>query len=297
MKDSELQALISLLDDPDEGIFQNVKEKIISMGGHIIPNLENAWENSFDSVLQERIETIIHEIQLQTVVDALTEWKAMEDPDLLQGALILARYQYPDLDEKPIKDFIDQVTQDVWLEINDNLTALEKIRVINRILFDIHGLTGNKTNYHAPQNTYLNNVIETKKGNPISLSIIYIIVCERLNIPVMGVNLPQHFVMAYVTASKAIFKDKIEKDDVLFYINAFSKGFVFSDIEINKFLKQLNIPVSEEHFLPCNHVAIIERCINNLIFSYEKLGHMDKVEELAKLKECLSEESSQSSEE
>lgn len=297
MKDSELQALISLLDDPDEGIFNNVKEKIISMGGNIIPNLENAWENSFDSVLQERIETIIHEIQLQAVIDALTEWKSMEDPDLLQGALILARYQYPDLDEKPIKDFIDQVTQDVWLEINDNLTALEKIRVINRILFDIHGLTGNKTNYHAPQNTYLNNVIETKKGNPISLSIIYIIVCERLNIPVMGVNLPQHFVMAYVTASKAIFKDKIEKDDVLFYINAFSKGFVFSDIEINKFLKQLNIPVSEEHFMPCNHVTIIERCINNLIFSYEKLGHMDKVEELAKLKECLTEGSSQSSEE
>lgn len=291
MNDSKIEALISLLDDPDETIYKDVKEQILALGGTVIPSLEHAWENSFDSVMQERIEQIIHDIQFQDVVVALKEWKATEEQDLLQGCLILAKYQYPDLDEQPILDFLDQVTQDVWLEINDNLTALEKIRVVNRIIFDIHGLSGNKTNYHAPQNTYLNDVVSSKKGNPITLSIVYLIICERLNIPVMGVNLPQHFVMAYVTASKVIFKDKIEKEDVLFYINAFSKGFVFSDVEIAKFLKQLNLQVDEMFYLPCTNADIVERCINNLINSYDKLGHVDKKDELQYLKDQLSKDS------
>jgi regulator of sirC expression with transglutaminase-like and TPR domain len=287
MTEKEIQALISLLDDPDDNVYTHIKGKILDMGDHVIPNLEHAWENSFNPFFQQRIENLIHEIQFQNVKNALREWSKTNEKDLLTGALIVSRYQYPDLDETKINEVIQKVTQDIWLELNDNLTALEKIKVINHIFFDVHGFSGNKTNYHAPQNCYINNLIETKKGNPLTLSMLYMIICQSLGVPVYGVNLPQHFVMCYISQSRIHDLKAVKREDILFYINTFSLGYVFSDKDIDKFLKQLNLDLLPEHYLPADNLTIINRCINNLILSYEKLGYPDKVEELESLKQCL----------
>jgi len=287
MTEKEIQALISLLDDPDDNVYTQIKGKILDMGDNVIPNLEHAWENSFNPFFQQRIENLIHEIQFQNVKNALREWSKTNEKDLLTGALIVPRYQYPDLDETKINEVIQKVTQDIWLELNDNLTALEKIKVINHIFFDVHGFSGNKTNYHAPQNCYINNLIETKKGNPLTLSMLYMIICQSLGVPVYGVNLPQHFVMCYISQSRIYDLKAVKREDILFYINTFSLGYVFSDKDIDKFLKQLNLDLLPEHYLPADNLTIINRCINNLILSYEKLGYPDKVEELESLKQCL----------
>jgi len=287
MTEKEIQALISLLDDPDDNVYTQIKGKILDMGDNVIPNLEHAWENSFNPFFQQRIENLIHEIQFQNVKNALREWSKTNEKDLLTGALIVSRYQYPDLDETKINEVIQKVTQDIWLELNDNLTALEKIKVINHIFFDVHGFSGNKTNYHAPQNCYINNLIETKKGNPLTLSMLYMIICQSLGVPVYGVNLPQHFVMCYISQSRIYDLKAVKREDILFYINTFSLGYVFSDKDIDKFLKQLNLDLLPEHYLPADNLTIINRCINNLILSYEKLGYPDKVEELESLKQCL----------
>jgi hypothetical protein len=68
MKDtSRISALINLLDDPDELIFTQVSQELLSFGEHVVKDLEFAWENSFDEILQLRIEQIIHQIQFQQV--------------------------------------------------------------------------------------------------------------------------------------------------------------------------------------------------------------------------------------
>src|SRR4029077_901148 len=100
--------------------------------------------------IQSRIENIIHRIQFEKVIDALKEWKNKNQDDLWAGALLVARYQYPDLKEDKLEKLIQLVKQDVWLELNENLTALEKVRVINHIFFDVHRFSGNTENYNAP---------------------------------------------------------------------------------------------------------------------------------------------------
>jgi regulator of sirC expression with transglutaminase-like and TPR domain len=283
LKEQELNALISLLDDPDETVFSEIQTKLLSLGHNVIPLLENAWENSFDPILQGRIENIIHKIQFDNIEGQLLHWVQHEQDSLLKGILLVARYQYPDLDEKKILKQIEQIKQDVWLELNNNLTALEKVRVINHILFDVHGFGGNTTNYHAPQNSYLNNVLESKKGNPLSLSILYLIISQDLSIPIYGVNLPEHFVLAYIDEENPFPVYSETTNKVLFYINPFSKGAVFSSKEIDAFLKQLKLPLEQTYYEPCPNVDIIKRVFRNLILAYEKLGYPSKVKEIENL--------------
>jgi len=281
----EVIALITLLDDPDEVIYSQVKERFVTLGPPAIPHLETAWENSFDAIMQKRIETIIHTIQFEILQKALKAWAKDEQDDLLKGVLILARYQYPDLDENKIRKQLAQIKQDVWLELHEDLTALEKVKILNHILFEVHQFGGNITNYHAPQNSFINNVLESKKGNPLMLSVVYILICKELNIPVYGINLPQHFVLAYLNefANLIDVNNKTLSNNILFYINPFSKGLMFNQKDIDQFLKQLNLEPEAKYYLPCSNIEIVKRCLNNLIFSYEKLGYLEKVDELKRL--------------
>ena len=278
----EVIALITLLDDPDEIIYYQVKDRFVVLGPPAIPHLETAWENSFDAIMQKRIETIIHTIQFEALQKALKNWAKTDQDDLLKGIIILARYQYPDLDENKVRKQLATIKQDVWLELHEDLTALEKVKIVNHVLFEIHQFSGNITNYHAPQNSFLNNVLESKKGNPLMLSVVYLLICMELKIPVFGVNLPQHFVLAYLSEDANLIdvNNKTLSNNILFYINPFSKGLLFNQKDIDQFLKQLNLDLEPKYYLPCSNIDIIKRCINNLIFSYEKLGYLEKVEEL-----------------
>ncbi len=286
----EISALLNLLDDPDEQIYIHVKDKFVSFGTKIIPHLENAWEDSFDAIIQKRIEEIIHLIQIESLNKELLNWAKNNQYDLLTGILLIARFQYPDLDEEKIRKQIQQIKQDVWLEINDDLTALEKVKIINHILFDVHQFSGNISNYHAPQNSFINTVLETKKGNPVSLAILYMVIAQELNIPIYGVNLPEHFIVAYVDEFKNLFSNSDKKhtaENVLFYVNPFSKGIIFSNKDIDQFLAQLKLDPKSSYYKPCSNLDIIKRVIRNLIYSFEKLGHLDKIDELKQIQESL----------
>lgn len=287
MDDSEIQALISLLDDPDEKIYTQIETKLISMGEEVIPHLESAWEyESWGVSFQDRIENIIHIIQYEQVKERLSNWSNNGTHDLLKGMILVAQYQYPDLDENRIFEQIENIEKDIWLELNETLTALEKVRIINHILFEVHGYSSNVKSFHSPQNSFINEVLNSKKGNPISLSILYSIIAQKHGIPLIGVNLPKHFILAY----RDDFMVDLRPDGdikVLFYVNPFSRGAVFSKREVDDFLKQLDIEPKPEYYLPCSNVEIMQRVLNNLIYSYEKLGYSDKVAELKELKELL----------
>ena len=280
--DKSLRAMILLLEDPDEHVFTEIRGQLLSMGNEVIPALENIWESTFNNTLQSRIEDIIQKIQFNTTSEELKLWAATGGIDLLQGTILIARYQYPDLDEEHIRNQIELIRKDVWLELNPNLTAFEKVRVINHILFDVYHFTGNTSNYHAPQNSYINNVLESHRGNPLLLSILYSCIAQGLNIPIYGVNLPEHFILAY--RDEFLIRDSDDEEEpILFYINPFSKGAVFSRREIDTFLKQLKLEPNRIFYESCSNVEIIKRQIRNLITAYEKLGYPDKVVDLKEL--------------
>jgi regulator of sirC expression with transglutaminase-like and TPR domain len=289
MDKNKVSALISLLDDPDEAVFQMVRDELISMGQPVIPELEQSWEHITDPAHQARIESLIHHIQLTDVREKLLSWAQSEQPSAFDGALLVARFQYPDLNEDRVRILMDQIRQDIWIEVNDKLTALEIARVMNHIIFDIHGFSGNASDFHSPSNSFINQVLETRKGNPLSLSIIYQELARRLDIPVYGVNLPQHFVLAFLDRDHHLpLPDAQEEQPVLFYINAFSKGSMFQRRDIDQYLQNLKLQPELWYYNPCSPVEMIRRLLNNLIFSFEKAGNKTKVNELRELFAALS---------
>lgn len=282
-------ALIRLIDDPDESIYAHVHDRLLSYGADAIPYLENSWEEQdFGLLFQNRIENLIHEIQFEETKRSLKQWIESSDKDLLAGSIIIAKYQYPGLDEVALRNHIQAIQKDVWLEINNKQTALEKIRIINKIFFDIHHFKGNAKNFHSPLNSYINTVLETKKGNPLSLSIIYSVIAQNLNLPIYGVNLPNHFILAYMDEFAVNqFLPDTNDHGVLFYINPFSKGSVFSAQEIKEFLDGINQPHLRDYFEPCSNTAIIKRMITNLIGSFQEVGNSEKVNELIELRDLF----------
>src|SRR4051812_29926422 len=120
-KPEELNALIRLLDDTDEEVFSHISTKLITYGPSVIPVLETAWSGSLDLLMQSRIEQIIHQIQIGVLQKELSNWARTENNDVLTGAILLARYQYPDLNEVKVRDQIDKIKRDAWLELNDEL--------------------------------------------------------------------------------------------------------------------------------------------------------------------------------
>jgi len=280
----EIKALISLIDDPDPEIYNDISDKIIAHGISVIPLLENAWETNLKSEFQTRIEGLIHKIQYEQVCNDLSKWTSEGGTDLLKGCMIIARYQYPSIIEEEIEYHIGKIRKDVWLEINDGLTALEQIRVFNYIFYELHGFSGNTSDYLSPDNSYINRVLESKRGNPLTLGIIYMIVAQSLEMHIYGVNLPDHFVLAY-TGNES--DSPTTQRNVLFYINVFSKGLVFSYNDLEVYLHKLNQKPRPEYTLPCSNTDIIIRMLNNLKNSYNKSGKTVKVHEIQKLIEIV----------
>jgi regulator of sirC expression with transglutaminase-like and TPR domain len=276
---TEVNSLIRLLDDPDGEIYEHVHQKLLSFGPEAIDYLEIAWEEAFDPVQQERIANLVHEIQFDIVKKDLQLWYQGGAFDLLQGILIINRYQYPDLDEQKVINQVEAIKRDIWIQMMNESSPADQVKLINHVFYNIYGFSGNTTNHQDPQNSYISQVLETKKGNQISLAIIYSIIAQKLDIPVYGVNLPQHFILAYLDETM---QSEFE-GGILFYINAFNKGFIFGRRDVDMFLKQLNLKFDKQFYEPCSNTDIIKRVLRNLISAYEHLGSAEKVAELNEL--------------
>ncbi|PST84717.1 hypothetical protein C7T94_00860 [Pedobacter yulinensis] len=281
---AEISALVKLLDDPDEEIYSHVEKKLLEYGNEVVDYLENAWEQSFDALMQQRIENIVHRIQFNAVKEDLNLWYMSGAFDLLQGALIINRYQYPDLDEQKVIFQIEEMKRDIWVNLQYEMSSIEKVKLINHVLYNQHGFSGNTKNHHDPQNSYISQVLESKKGNQISLAIIYSTLAQKLDIPIYGINLPQHFILGYVDETK---RDEEQEFGVLFYINAFNKGNIFGKHDVDQFLRQLNLEPLPGYYRPCSNTEIIRRVIRNLISAYEGAGAPDKALELQELQDIL----------
>jgi regulator of sirC expression with transglutaminase-like and TPR domain len=277
MEEKELKALVSLLDEEDQEVLNHVEQKIISLGGTVIPYLEQQWEQQFNPVVQRRLEELIHTLQFDTLRERLGAWK-QGDMDLLEGMWLISTYQYPDLELEKLRKDLEQVYYEAWLEFKPEAHPLDQIRLLNSVFFSKLKFGANTKNFHSPGNSMINVVLETKKGNPTTLCIIYMLVAQKLKLPVSGVNLPNLYILVY------------KSEETQFYINVFNRGLIFSKSDIDNYLGHLNLAPKDTFYEPCENLETIKRVMNSLIVSFEKLGDPQKVEEIKILLNTISDE-------
>jgi regulator of sirC expression with transglutaminase-like and TPR domain len=268
MEEKELKALVSLLDDDDQQVISHVEGKILSIGKAVIPFLEHEWESNLNPSVQSRIEDLIHTLQYDLLRERLKNWYESKEHDLLEGMWVLATYQYPDLELEKLKQELEQIYYETWLEFRPDLYAFDQVKVINSVLFSKLKFGANTKNFHSPGNSMINVVLESRKGNPITLCVIYLLVAQKLKLPVHGVNLPNLFILTY--------KD----DNHQFYINAFNRGLIFSKQDIENYINELHLVPQTSFFEACSNLEIIRRALRNLVMSFEKMGEHAKANEV-----------------
>ena len=263
--------MLSLLDDEDTEVVDHVEGKIRELGTGIIPVLETEWEENFNPIVQRRIEELIHTLQFELLKEKLSDWKEHRSDDLLEGMWLIATYQYPDLDFQKIKTEIDQIYYTLWPDFKSEMYFLDQIKTLNHGIFQKLKFAPNTKNFHSPNNSFINSILESKKSNPIGLCIIYMLIAQRLDMPVYGVNLPNLFVLTY------------KSDQHQLYINAFNKGLVFTKDEIDNYVSRLNLTPDDKYYEPCSNLDTVKRVLRNLIMSYEKISEYLKADEVKQL--------------
>jgi regulator of sirC expression with transglutaminase-like and TPR domain len=273
--ESKIKALIALLDDEDSEIMGHVNKEIMSIGESMIPFLEDEWGKNFNPIVQKRIEDMIHQLHFENLKTAFANWKEEGAEDLTKGMWLVACYQYPDLEFNKIKESIEQLYYEVWPDMKEGLAPMEQVKLLNNAFFGKLKFGANTKNFHSPSNSMINCVLESKKGNPITLCVLYYEVARRLNLPIYGVNLPNLFILTY--------KDENSQ----FYINAFNKGLVFTKEDIDNYIAQLNLAKNDMFYNPCENIDIVTRALRNLVVSFEKLGDTERVNEINTLLSVL----------
>jgi len=280
--DPQLQALISLLDEPDQTSFSRIRDRIFAYGAQAVPMLESAWEQTFDAILQKRIEDIIHSIQFNQLYLEITNWSHFRSGNLLEGYLLFTRYQYPNMDTDEIRTQIQTIKRDTWLELNSNLTALEKVRVLNHIFFDLNHFQLPSRQTTEPRYLFLNNLMDTRTGYAISVGILYTIIARSLDLPVQSILLPgERYVMAWTE------EDDSNGDRAIFYINPENRGHIFTRNEIASLLRRLKIPHSDEYYIPVSPKVIIGKLFELLSYLFSATGESDRIPEIDHLRSAL----------
>ena len=280
IKDTE--NLIKLLDDNDEFVYQHVRNKLLEAGNDVIPALMMGLTND-NPLLNERIKNIIDEIYFSEVDTKFKELSEKKDGILEEAVFLIANFGYPEMDMKKYQSELDEMSTKLNLSIDKMKLnplipqddPLQIIKIINHFLFYQQGFKGNTENFYEPENTFFNDVMDRKKGIPISLSILYLLICKRLNLPTYGVNLPAHFIIKYVD----------ERDE--FYIDPYNNGIVISKSEAIKFLSRIGLTKEDFDSISFLKIAddkdIIKRSLNNLVNIYTRSGDTHKTEQLKKI--------------
>jgi len=276
IENKEITALFHLMDDPDEVVYNSVSDKILSFGKEIIPNLENLWENTPQEQTQERIKQIIHKLHFEDLTNDFISWKN-SDGDLLRGALLVAKYQFPEMQDTPILKKIEKIRRNIWLELNNYLTPLEQVNIITSILYNYYQQKGLEVSYNQPDDFLINKTIENNRGNALSNGILYLILCQLLDISVNATNIPKQFVLGYFNPQHEFDQSVNHGSEKIFFFIDPLNGNIHSHKDIEKYFNRISILPSSIYFKPLNNKKIIRflleelsKCFNDELNAYKK---------------------------
>ena len=269
MQEKKLQALLNLLDDKDEVVYNAVYQELVNAGESVLPFLHEELSKKKSELLSERIKEIIDDINFDFVEKELIKWKKNPENTLLYGAFLIAKLQYPELEFSEIEKEINQIADKVNLELNIYMTALQQIKVLNFRFFRNHRFKGNFLNPESKTGAFINEALKKRKANHIISAIIYISIAEQLEIDLKPVNFPHNALLALVGDEKA-------KDNIVFYINSFNNGLIISKSDIEIFLKKNDIKPKDEHFYICNNTVILKEYVKFLLKIFKRDKYFNK---------------------
>jgi len=223
------------------------------MGDEAIAALEFVVRDGEPSA-QQNARQMLGSIRERNAWEAFTHFCAAggDHFDLETGVWLLARTRYPELDDSPYRARLDQMAKELRERLTGRETPRGTIEVCNRYLFHTLSYRGNKQDYYDTDNSYLNRVLDRRLGIPISLSVLYMLLGRRLNLPLVGVAMPAHFLLKWHAA------------DAQFLIDTFHEGALLNEDDCRELCARLGVAFQPAFLLPASPRMILLRMCNNL---------------------------------
>ncbi len=252
---TKIEALLHLLSDQDQHVARQIHQYLIDVGREALPFLRQAFLDSDDPSLAQRIHAIIADI---TQADIERHWDTLVTPseqelDLEAGAFLIAQARDPQLETAPYRQRLDDMAAE--LTPRSSHPPLQVVRSMNEYLFHTLRFRGNTQQYYDPNNSFLHRVIDERVGIPISLSVLYVLLGQRLHVPVSGVGLPGHFLV------------RLQTEPV--FIDCFHHGALLTEKDCARLVEEHGVAFEHRYLEPCSHAQILARMLRNLIAIYE----------------------------
>lgn len=263
LSESQRAALISLLSDEDPAVYNAVRQTLLSYGPAVRDWLRPCLLSN-DPALRRHAAQIVNYFGRQTADNRFLAFclKQGEDLDLEQGAWLLAQTQYPDVNVEAYQALLDEMAGELRERIVFAHGARAILTTLNEFFFDELHFAGDDQNYYAPENSYINKVIDRRKGNPISLCLVYMFLARRLHLPLAGIGLPGHFICRLQTSCEEL------------YVDCFNRGKLMNRADCIHYLVRSNYDFQEEYLAPLTPRRMLMRMCGNLhrIYFHLQLG-------------------------
>lgn len=263
LSDGLRDALLSLLDDTSTPVRKALLARLASHGPAALQFLQEIARGP-NRVLAWHARWFLDELKFADPVAEFRGFIRSLNYELETGALLLARTVSPQLDVGTACETLDQLAARCRELIVEPSTAREKCRVLNRVLFHEYGFHGNVEHYTDPLNSFLDQVLARRTGIPISLSIVYVLVAQRLGMELDPVGLPGHFVVGCFL------------DDAPFFIDAFDGGVFRSADEIFEALRANQVSPKLSDLAPTPVREVLCRSCRNLVNHYRAAGDLER---------------------
>jgi regulator of sirC expression with transglutaminase-like and TPR domain len=266
---NELNALLSLLDDPDPVVYDTVRKKLLSFGTDILPNLEELWRQMPNEKTIDRVEAIMNEVHYVQLEERLAIWSSGGAKSIKEAYMMICMYRFQNLQLDDLRATIKKIYQSAWLEITSYLSPVEQLNVLAGVVHSMYKLrmaedTKNSANYY-----FLNYLLSSKLGNVQSLAAVYLILSELLDIPIKCVKLADQVMLAYFDEVYSFMNPLGDPEvRILFYIDP-ANGMLYTQTDVDAYLKKMNLPLDESVKEPMQNEDVIIRYLKAILTAYE----------------------------
>ena len=276
----EINALLNLIEDPDDEVYQTITRRFIGFGQDVIPVLNEFQEMTEDPVQVAKINSIISQISISCLETAVADWLNSEDQSVLEASLFIAAYLNPEYDRDRLFFEVEKIRKTIWLELNDYLTPLEELNILNKIIFGHYNFKGVELNHSSINQFDPSYVLTNKLSNTFPLASLYLIIAEMLGVMILPADIPKQNLLCYVEDGSSIIG--VEGTDILFYIDPLN-GQVYTHRDIENYVKKMNLVHPPVTYTPSNPKNFVQRWLNEIAKAEHLKGEVERHKALLQL--------------
>jgi len=246
--ENSFKSLLVLADDPDESIWLSVQDAILEKAEENLDILHEFWKNSESLLASDRIEELINQLNFRALLNDFHKWTKSANPTLKRGVVLISKVLLPDFNEDDLEKLLSPIKKSIWIELNSNLTALEKVRIINHLIFEKTQISFKSSLDSKAIHFFIPTLLKNNEGHPLAITILILLLARELDLTIFKVSNGDIPALAYLDVPEflSVNPNRLNEYDTLFYISLDHHIDVFGKKQFGEYIDHLHITDNQD---------------------------------------------------